>query len=72
VCVEHFLLHADLVAHLRDAGLSVTTGTINDPELARRVAALDVDAITTDDPARLRAAAGPDQASARRTAMILG
>jgi glycerophosphoryl diester phosphodiesterase len=73
VCVEHFLLHAALVAQLRDAGLSVTTGTINDPELARRVAALDVDAITTDDPARLRAAAlGPAHASARSTAMILG
>jgi glycerophosphoryl diester phosphodiesterase len=70
VCVEHFLLHADLVARLRDEDLSVTTGTINDPELARRVARLDVDAITTDDPGRLRA--GADQASARSTAMILG
>jgi glycerophosphoryl diester phosphodiesterase len=74
VCVEHFLLHADLVSELRDTGLSVTTGTINDPELAHRVAALGVDAITTDDPARLRAAvADPeDYASARSTAMILG
>jgi glycerophosphoryl diester phosphodiesterase len=67
VCVEHFLLHSDLVAQLRAAGLSVTTGTINDIELARRVARLDVDAITTDDPARLR-----DQLSERSTAMILG
>jgi glycerophosphoryl diester phosphodiesterase len=73
VCVEHFLLHADLVGRLRDAGLSVTTGTINDPELAQRVAELDIDAITTDDPARLQAAAGRlAHASERSTAMILG
>lgn len=67
VCVEHFILHSDLVTALRAAGLSVTTGTINDIELARRVAELGVDAITTDDPGRLR-----DHASLRSTAMILG
>jgi len=54
VCVEHFLLHPALVERLRAHGLSVTTGTINDPELAARAAALGVDAITTDRPAALR------------------
>lgn len=54
VCVEHFLLHAELVARLRVHGLSVSTGTINDPTLAARAAALGVDAITTDRPAALR------------------
>jgi glycerophosphoryl diester phosphodiesterase len=53
VCVEHFLLHSALVDELRVGGLSVTTGTVNDLELARRVARLGVDAITTDCPAAL-------------------
>jgi glycerophosphoryl diester phosphodiesterase len=42
-----------LVERLRLAGLSVTTGTINDAELAARAAALGIDAITTDRPAAL-------------------
>jgi glycerophosphoryl diester phosphodiesterase len=71
VCVEHFLLHADFVDALRAGGLSVTTGTINDATLARRVARLDVDAITTDHPAGLQARVAA-QASARSTAMIRG
>jgi glycerophosphoryl diester phosphodiesterase len=54
VCVEHFLLRAELIAKLRLGGLSVTTGTINDATLARRVIALGVDAITTDHPTALR------------------
>jgi glycerophosphoryl diester phosphodiesterase len=53
VCIEHFLLHPELVERLRSHGLSVTTGTINDATLAARAAALDVDAITTDRPAAL-------------------
>ena len=56
VCVEHFLLSRSLVAALRRGGLSVTTGTVNDATLLHRVAALGVDAVTTDDPAALRAA----------------
>ncbi|WP_354701700.1 phosphodiesterase [Paraconexibacter sp. AEG42_29] len=54
VCVEHFLLHQRLVDRLQDGGLAVTTGTINDPVLAARAAALGVDAITTDRPADIR------------------
>ncbi|MDX6721593.1 MAG: glycerophosphoryl diester phosphodiesterase [Solirubrobacteraceae bacterium] len=54
VCIEHFLLHAELVARLRAGGLSVSTGTINDPAMAARAAGLGVDAITTDRPAALR------------------
>jgi glycerophosphoryl diester phosphodiesterase len=53
VCIEHFLLHRALVERLRLDGLSVTTGTVNDAPLAARVAALGVDAITTDRPAAL-------------------
>ena len=55
VCVEHFVLSRPLVAALRCGGLSVTTGTVNDAALLRRVAALGVDAVTTDDPVALRA-----------------
>jgi glycerophosphoryl diester phosphodiesterase len=55
VCVEHFVLHAELVRRLRGNALSVTTGTINDAGLAARAADLGVDAITTDRPAALRA-----------------
>jgi glycerophosphoryl diester phosphodiesterase len=55
VCVEHFVLSRPLVAALRRDGLSVTTGTVNDATLLRRVAALGIDAVTTDDPAALRA-----------------
>jgi glycerophosphoryl diester phosphodiesterase len=55
VCVEHFMLSPALVAALRRGGLSVTTGTVNDAALLRRVTALGVDAVTTDDPAALRA-----------------
>jgi len=54
VCVEHFLLRAELVARLRLGGLSVTTGTVNDAALAVRAAAFGVAAITTDRPAALR------------------
>jgi len=53
VCIEHFLLHPELIEDLRSHGLSVTTGTVNDATLAARAAALEVDAITTDRPAAL-------------------
>jgi len=55
VCVEHFVLSRVMVAALRRGGLSVTTGTVNDAALLSRVAAFGVDAVTTDDPAALRA-----------------
>lgn len=54
VCIEHFLLHPALVARLHAGGLSVSTGTIEDPRLAQRAADLGVDAITSDRPAALR------------------
>jgi len=73
VCIEHFLVHAALVDQLREAGLSVTTGTINDVELASRVARFGVDAITTDVPAQLTAAAwAPAYPPDRSTARIRG
>lgn len=54
VCVEHFLLSASLVAMLRRGGLSVTTGTVNDPALLARVLPFGPDAVTTDAPHALR------------------
>lgn len=56
VSVEHFLLSDGLVAPLRSAGLSVNTGTVNEPELLDRVLAARPDAICTDRPHELRAA----------------
>jgi glycerophosphoryl diester phosphodiesterase len=54
VCVEPQVLHQRKVDELRLGGLSVTSGTINDPELARRAASLGLDAITSDRPDVLR------------------
>ena len=55
VCVEHFLLDQPLVAALRDAGLSVTTGTVNHAAIAERVLAHAPDALTSDRPHQLAA-----------------
>jgi glycerophosphoryl diester phosphodiesterase len=54
VCVEHFLLSAPLVRTLRGGGLSVTTGTLNEPALLERVLPLRPDAVTSDRPHALR------------------
>lgn len=54
VCVEHFLLSEPLVAALRRGGLSVTTGTVNEPALLDRVLRFAPDAVTTDAPHVLR------------------
>jgi hypothetical protein len=55
VCVEHFLLGRPLVAALRDAGVSVTTGTVNHAAVAERALAYAPDAVTTDRPHQLAA-----------------
>ena len=57
ISVEHFLLSERLVRVLRDAGLSLNTGTVNHPELLRRVLEFAPDAIGTDRPHELRAGA---------------
>jgi glycerophosphoryl diester phosphodiesterase len=57
VSVEHFLLSERLVGVLREAGLSVNTGTVNHPEVLSRVLEFAPDAIGTDRPHELRAAA---------------
>jgi len=54
VCVEHFLLSESLMATLRRGGLSVTTGTVNEPALLDRVLRFGPDAVTTDAPHVLR------------------
>jgi glycerophosphoryl diester phosphodiesterase len=55
LCVEHFLLGQPLVAALRDAGLSVTTGTVNHAPVAERALAYAPDAVTSDRPHQLAA-----------------
>jgi glycerophosphoryl diester phosphodiesterase len=55
VCIEHFLLGGRIVAAVRDAGLSVTTGTINDALIAERALAHAPDALTSDRPHELAA-----------------
>jgi glycerophosphoryl diester phosphodiesterase len=55
VAVEHFLLTERLAAILRMAGLSVSTGTINEPEVLSRVLEIAApDAVCTDRPGELR------------------
>jgi glycerophosphoryl diester phosphodiesterase len=55
VSIEHFLLSERLVGALRANGLSVNTGTVNDPEVLERVLAFGPDAVVTDRPHELRA-----------------
>jgi glycerophosphoryl diester phosphodiesterase len=55
ISVEHFLLGERLVHVLREAGLSVSAGTVNHPELLSRVLEFAPDAICTDRPHELRA-----------------
>jgi glycerophosphoryl diester phosphodiesterase len=57
VSIEHFLLSERLVSALRQTGLSVNTGTVNDPELLERVLAFGPDAVVTDRPHELWAEA---------------
>lgn len=53
---HHEALTADLVAAAHDAGLAVTTWTVDDPERLRVVAAMGVDGVITNRPALARAA----------------
>lgn len=55
VCVEHFLLSKPLVNSLRQAGLSVTTGTVNHHAELAPLLPLSLDAVTTDRPHELGA-----------------
>jgi glycerophosphoryl diester phosphodiesterase len=57
VSIEHFLLSERMVGALREAGLSVNTGTVNDAELLERVLTFGPDAVVTDRPHELRAEA---------------
>ena len=50
VKIEHFLLSDQLVRTLRLAGITVSTGTINDVELLEKVLAAEPRCITTDRP----------------------
>jgi glycerophosphoryl diester phosphodiesterase len=55
VCIEHFLLGGRVVAALRDAGLSITTGTVNHAVIAERVLTHAPAALTSDRPHELAA-----------------
>jgi glycerophosphoryl diester phosphodiesterase len=54
VKVEHFLLSAQLVGLLRAAGITVSTGTVNNVELLEEVLRAQPRCITTDRPHELR------------------
>ena len=54
VKVEHFLLSDQLVGLLRAAGITVSTGTVNDAELLEHVLGAQPRCITTDRPHELR------------------
>jgi glycerophosphoryl diester phosphodiesterase len=54
VKVEHFLLSDELVGVLRAAGITVSTGTVNDVELLEEVLCAQPRCITTDRPHELR------------------
>ena len=54
VKVEHFLLTPELVGTLRTAGITVSTGTVNDVELLEKVMTARPHCITTDRPHELR------------------
>jgi glycerophosphoryl diester phosphodiesterase len=57
VKVEHFLLSDELLGPLRAAGITVSTGTINDVDLLEEVLQVAPRCITTDRPHELRAEA---------------
>ena len=54
VKVEHFLLSDELVGVLRAAGITVSTGTVNDVDLLDEVLRAQPRCITTDRPHELR------------------
>jgi glycerophosphoryl diester phosphodiesterase len=54
VKVEHFLLSDELVGLLRSAGITVSTGTVNDIDLLEEVLRAQPRCITTDRPHELR------------------
>jgi glycerophosphoryl diester phosphodiesterase len=54
VKVEHFLLSDELVGLLRAAGITVSTGTVNDADLLQEVLRAEPRCITTDRPHELR------------------
>lgn len=54
VSVHHALVTSELCAAARAEGLTVTAWTVNEPDVARRVAACGVDMITSDHVAAIR------------------
>jgi glycerophosphoryl diester phosphodiesterase len=58
VGVAHGLLSRELMQTLREAGLGVSTFTVNDAVTLRAIAPLGPDAVTSDAPHELRAALG--------------
>jgi glycerophosphoryl diester phosphodiesterase len=58
LAVRHRAFHQRLLTQAKTAGLEVVVWTVNDPAVARRLAAAGVDGIMTDDPKRLAAVIG--------------
>jgi len=52
---EFRIVNGDYIAGCRGKNLKIHTWTVNDPKIARHLAALGVDAIITDNPAEIRA-----------------
>ncbi len=59
IALHHALVDADVVARAHDAGLAVFVFTVNDAAEARRLAALGVDGVISDTPARIAAGVSP-------------
>ncbi|HEY6638903.1 MAG TPA: glycerophosphodiester phosphodiesterase [Solirubrobacterales bacterium] len=57
VKVEYFLLSDELLGPLRAAGITVSTGTVNDVDLLEEILRIEPRCITTDRPHELRAEA---------------
>ena len=53
-------IDADYVQSIKDAGLGIYVWTVDDPEIAKRLAGAGVDGITTDRPGFLKAELGLD------------
>jgi glycerophosphoryl diester phosphodiesterase len=59
VITNHKLMNRDLADHLHDHGRRALVYTVNDPDIATRMAACGVDGIVTDAVDRFDASAGP-------------
>jgi glycerophosphoryl diester phosphodiesterase len=72
ICVQHWLVTAELCAAARRLRLPMTAWTVNRPDVARRLAHCGVDMITTDDIDTVRQALHQRPSASRQEARTLG